>query len=112
MDRRFAVGDKVRVIDAYDWHEAEGVKVGDVATVIEVADDDMVALRNPKWSQRYQKMCFYLRQIEPATTDDGIQAIRDAVTKAVATATPAQVIAAASALGLKVEQQTTYRIVT
>lgn len=51
------------------------------------------------------------RDVWLATPDDGTQAIRDAVTKAVATATPAQVLAAASALGLKVEQTTTYRIV-
>lgn len=51
------------------------------------------------------------RDVRLATPDDGIQTIRDAVMKAVATATPAQVLAAASALGLKVEQTTTYRIV-
>lgn len=42
------------------------------------------------------------------TPDDPLQAIRDAVAKAAATASPAQVISAASALGLRVEQQTTY----
>lgn len=52
-----------------------------------------------------------VRLATPPTTDDGFQTIRDAVTQAVATATPAQVLAAASALGLKVEQTTTYRIV-
>lgn len=48
-----------------------------------------------------------LRIVTPFDSD-GIDVIRDAVAKAVAASTPAQVLAAASALGLKVEQQTTY----
>ena len=97
--------------------ESCGLRVGDVSEFVRedirygVAWVYLKAL--PHWTQNntddgcHEVRAEFAEEITP-TPDDGIQAIRDAVTKAVATATPAQVIAAASALGLKVEQQTTY----
>lgn len=94
-----------------------GLRVGDVSELVReghIFGIEVVYLKAlPHWtSNNTEDGCHAIRRsrvedIQP-TPDDGIQTIRDAVTKAVATATPAQVLAAASALGLKVEQQTTY----
>lgn len=96
-----------------------GLRVGDVSELVREGQYDTLYLKAlPHWVRNNVKdtHCVNKAQVEEAQVEevlnDGIQTIRDAVTKAVATATPAQVIAAASALGLKVEQQTTYRIVT
>lgn len=91
-----------------------GLRVGDVSELVREGQYDTLYLKAlPHWVRNNVKdtHCVNKAQVEEVL-NDGIQTIRDAVTKAVATATPAQVIAAASALGLKVEQQTTYRIVT
>lgn len=100
-----------------DGCELCGVRVGDVSEFVRegnlygVSSVYLKAL--PHWTRNNtDDGCHEIRasNVEEITSDnsDGIQAIRDAVTNAVATATPAQVISAASALGLKVEQQTTY----
>lgn len=112
MKRRFAVGDKVRVKTGLDVSKLRDVLpgftthmdkfIGTKMTVREYWGDYVHLDVGRAWLEDW---------LEPATPDDGIQTIRDAVTKAVATSTPAQVLAAASALGLKVEQTTTYRIV-
>ena len=115
MERRFAVGDKVRVkrdIDPEKLRNASPMFRHDMDQYVGTA---MTVTYNGYPSDRVWTIPgawnWHVDWLELVTPDDGIQAIRDAVTKAVATSTPAQVLAAASALGLKVEQTTTYRIV-
>lgn len=119
MERRFAVGDKVRVKAGLDVSKLRNVSPCFTTYMDMLIGTEMSV--SGYWNDGPEAQGYWWLEdwLEPASTptpatsvegltDDGIQTIRDAVTKAVATATPGNLLQAASALGLKVEQQTTY----